>query len=106
MTMIVLSCALFGIGLFGVLARRDTIAILASVEVMLGGTLLLLVGLGAAGRQGTGPAAASQAVHIEGIALLVLVIAAAEAAVGLALLVAVARRTRTTALEDLREVRG
>jgi NADH-quinone oxidoreductase subunit K len=106
MTLLVLACGLFGIGLFGVLARRDTVAILASVEVMLGGPLLLLVGLGGAGRKAVGAAAASQAVHIEGIALLILVVAAAEAAVGLALLVAIARRTRSTALEDLQEVKG
>ena len=106
MTLIVLSCALFGIGLFGVLARRDTVAILASIEVMLGGPLLLLVGLGGAARTNVGAVAARQAVHIEGIALLLLVVAAAEAAVGLALLVAVARTTRSTSLEDLREVKG
>jgi NADH-quinone oxidoreductase subunit K len=106
MMLIVLSCALFGIGLFGVLARRDTIAILASVEVMLGGPLLLLVGLAGAARTGGGAAAVGQAVHIEGIVLLLLVVAAAEAAVGLALLVAVARTTHTTSLEDLREVKG
>ena len=106
MTLIVLSCGLFGVGLFGVLARRDTITLLASVEVMLGGPLLLLVGLGGAARQDQGIVATVQAAHIEGIALLLLVVAAAEAAVGLALLVAVARKTRTTALEDLREVKG
>jgi NADH-quinone oxidoreductase subunit K len=105
-TLIVLSCAIFGIGLFGVLARRDTVAILASVEVMLGGPLLLLVGLGGAARHGSGLVASAAAVRIEGIALLVVVVAAAEAAVGLALLVAVARQTRSTALEDLREVKG
>jgi len=104
--LIALSSALFGMGLFGVLARRDTVAILASVEVMLGGPLLLLVGLAGAARSGSPSVAAGQAVHMEGIVLLLLVIAAAEAAVGLALLVAVARTTRSTALEELREVKG
>lgn len=108
MTLIITCCALFGIGLFGVLTRRDTIAILASVEVMLGGPLLLLVGLGAAARPAasTAASATAQATYVEGIALLVLVVAAAEAAVGLALLVAVARSTRSTALEELTEVKG
>ena len=106
MTLIVLSCVLFGVGLFGVLARRDTIALLASVEVMLGGPLLLLVGLGGAARNLPAGPALVQAAHVEGIALLILVVTASEAAVGLALLVAVARQTRTTALEDLRQVRG
>lgn len=106
MSLIVLSCALFSIGLFGVLVRRDIVAILASVEVMLGGPLLLLVGLGSSARVATDGTAPLQAVHIEGIALLVIVVAAAEAAVGLALLVAVARKTGSTALEDLTEVNG
>jgi NADH:ubiquinone oxidoreductase subunit K len=105
-TLIILSCGFFGIGLFGVLARRDTIALLASVEVMLGGPLLLLVGLGTAARNEPGALAMVQAVHIEGIALVLLVVAAAEAAVGLALLVAVARKTRSVSLEELREVKG
>ena len=104
MILIALSCALFGIGLFGVLARKDTVAILASVEVMLGGPLLLLVGLGATAPRGA--AAAAGALHVEGIALLVIVVVAAEAAVGLGLLVSVARQTKTTALDDLTEVNG
>jgi NADH:ubiquinone oxidoreductase subunit K len=104
MMLIALSCLIFGVGLFGVLARKDTVAILASVEVMLGGPLLLLVGLGASAR--TGSTASAAALRIEGIALLVIVLVAAEAAVGFALLVAVARRTRTTALDELTEVNG
>jgi len=105
-SLIVLSSLLFGIGLFGVLARRDIVAILASVEVMLGGPLLLLVGLGSTARAAGDPSGPLQAVHVEGIALLVIVVAAAEAAVGLALLVSVAKQTRSTALEDMTEVRG
>lgn len=99
-----LSCLLFGIGLFGVLARKDTVAILASIEVMLGGPLLLLVGLGSLARAGA--TASAGALRVEGIALLVIVVVAAEAAVGLALVVAVARRTKSTALEELTEVNG
>lgn len=106
MSLIVLSCLLFGIGLFGVLVRRDMVAILASVEVMLGGPLLLLVGLGATARGVTDGSGPLQAVHIEGIALLVIVVAAAEAAVGLALLVSVARKTGSTSLDELTEVKG
>jgi NADH:ubiquinone oxidoreductase subunit K len=60
MMLIALSCLIFGIGLFGVLARKDTVAILASIEVMLGGPLLLLVGLGATGRTGASAARAAR----------------------------------------------
>jgi NADH-quinone oxidoreductase subunit K len=102
--LVALSCIIFGIGLFGVLARKDTVAILASVEVMLGGPLLLLVGLGAAARSGA--SAAAGALRVEGIALLIIVVVAAEAALGFGLLVAVARRTQTSALDELTEVKG
>lgn len=98
MNLVALACVLFTIGLLGVLVRRDIVAILASVEVMLGGAAVLLVGLGVSVR--------GAAVSVEGIALMVVVVIAAEAAVGLALLVAVARRMRTTRVDDLTEVRG
>lgn len=93
-----MSCALFSIGLYGVLSRRDIVAILASIEVMLGGALVLLVGLGASAK--SGPLA------LEGVALLVIVVAAAEAAVGLTLLVALARRSRRTRIDEVTEVKG
>ncbi len=43
MNTLVLSCVLVGAGLYGVLTRRDLVAVLASIEVMLGGASLLLV---------------------------------------------------------------
>lgn len=89
--------ALACIGLYGILTRRDVVAVLASIEVLLGGALVLFAGLGASAPEGA---------RIEATLLLVLVIAAAEAAVGLALLVVVARRKRTTRLDELTEVRG
>jgi NADH-quinone oxidoreductase subunit K len=98
MTLIAVACLLFGIGLCGVLVRRDVVAVLASVEVMLGGALVLLVGLGATLRTAQPP-------NIHGIALMVLVVVAAEAAIGLALLVSVAREMRTTRIDELTEVR-
>lgn len=106
MSLILMSCVLFGIGLYGVLARRDIVAVLASIEVMLGGALVLLVGLGSAARVGESEVAVKAATSVEGIALMVIVVAAAEAAVGLALLVAVARRRGVTRLEELTEVKG
>lgn len=100
MSVLAVACALFAIGLLGVLVRRDIIALLASIEVMLGGALVLLVGLGATVEHGGAP------VSVEGVALVAIVVAAAEAAVGLALLVAVARRRGTTRVDELTEVKG
>lgn len=102
MSLLVIACAAFGIGLYGVLSRRDIVAVLASVEVMLGGALLLLVGVGYATARG-GPA---RMASVQGVGLMVLVVIAAEAAVGLALLVTVTRQLRTTRLDELTEVRG
>lgn len=99
MNLLIVACALFSMGLYGVLSRRDIVAVLASVEVMMGGAITLLVGLSTSGVSG-------QAERVEGVALLVLVLAAAEAAVGLALLVLVARRRGATRIDELTEVNG
>jgi NADH:ubiquinone oxidoreductase subunit K len=99
MTLLAISCALFGLGLAGVLVRRDVVAVLASIEVMLGGALLLFVGLGASLKT-------AHPANTQGMALMILVVIAAEAAVGLALLVSVARDLRTTRIDELTEVKG
>lgn len=101
MSIIVITVGLFCVGLYGVLTRRDLVAILASVEVMLGSATLLLVGLAAAGPEIGGHQGA-----VEGTALMVIVLAAAEAAVGLALVISVARRFKTTRADELTEVKG
>lgn len=98
MSVLIISLGLFAIGLYGVLTRRDIVALFASIEVMIGGALVLLVGLGAASQ--------AHGARIEGLALLIVVAAAAEAAIGLALLVAVARRRGTTRADELTEVKG
>ncbi len=103
MSILVLSAALFCVGLYGVLVRRDIIAVLASIEVMLAGPLVLLVSVAASIAAGAGQRAQGA---VQAVGLIVLVIAAAEAAVGLALLVAVSRSRRVTRFDELTEVRG
>ena len=95
MTSLALACLLIGIGLYGLLTRRDLVAVLASIEVMLGGAQLLLAAYAA----GTPFPDAAQ-----GVTIVVLATVAAEAAVGLALLVALVRRgkTRTGQIEEVR----
>ncbi len=94
--------ALVAIGVYGVLVRRDLIGVLAAVEVMMAGALLVLTTYGTISARALRVAAP----HVEAIGLLILVIAAAEASVGLALVVLVARRAHTTSLDDLTEVKG
>lgn len=96
MTTLILASTLIAVGLYGVLSRRDLVAVLASIEVMLGGASLLFVAYAAGGTA----AAAGQ-----GYGLLILAVGAAEAAVGIALLVALVRRGRTRT-DEITEVRG
>lgn len=96
----ILCLALFCLGLYGVLVRRDVLGILASVEVMLGSANVLLVALSASSGE------ASPLFNPEGVALAVVVVAAAEAAVGLALLLTAARRSGKTRIDELTEVDG
>jgi NADH-quinone oxidoreductase subunit K len=99
---IAFASALVAIGVFGVLVRRDLIGILAAVEVMMAGALLVLATYGSIVTR----VAQVASPRVEAVGLLILVVAAAEASVGLALVVLVAQRRRTTSLDDLTEVKG
>ena len=87
------AAVLFAIRLFGVLSRRNAVAILMSVELMLNAVNINLV---AFWRYRTPDTIMGQA-----FAVFVFVVAAAEAAVGLALIVAVYRRRQSVAVEDV-----
>lgn len=104
MTFVILASALFALGLYGVLSRRDIIGVLASVEVMLGGATVLLVGLASSMTAATGSRLEPGA--LSAIGVLIIVVAAAEAAVGLAILINVARTMRTSRVDGITEVKG
>lgn len=89
---LVLSATLFSIGLFGVLARKNAIAILLGIELMLNSVNINLV---AFWRYGTGSIAGQV------FAVIVFAVAAAEVAVGLALIISVYRRRSTVVADDL-----
>ena len=80
---LVLSAVLFSIGLYGVLAKRNAIAILLCVEIMLNAVNIAL----AAFSRYVTPAALTGQVF----ALFVMVVAAAEAAVGIAIIMTIYR---------------
>jgi NADH-quinone oxidoreductase subunit K len=82
---LILAAALFAIGVFGALTRRNGIAIFLSIELMLNSANLLL----AAYSRQLGDRAGQMVVFFA------LAVAAAEAAVGLALFIAVFRLRRT-----------
>lgn len=93
---VLLSAALFTLGVLGVLLRRNAIVLFMSVELMLNAANLALV------------AFAREQVNIDGQVLVFFVIsvAAAEVAVGLALLVAIFRSKRTTDVDEVSSLRG
>jgi len=88
-----LSALLFSIGLFGVLVRRNAIAILLGVELMLNAVNINLV---AFWRYGNTVSMAGQV-----FAIIVFAVAAAEVAVGLSLIYSVYRRNNTVIADDL-----
>ena len=88
---LLLSAILFGIGVVGVVARKNVLIILMSVELMLNGVNVAFVAAGSY----LGDAAGGV------FAFMVMTVAAAEAAVGLALLIALYRLKETVDITEL-----
>jgi NADH:ubiquinone oxidoreductase subunit K len=94
---LLLAAGLFCIGLYGVTVRKNAVAILMSIELMLNAVNINLV---AFWRYGS-PANASGQMF----AIIVMATAAAEAAVGLALILSIYRQRRTVAAEEINEMK-
>jgi NADH-quinone oxidoreductase subunit K len=90
---LVVAAILFSIGVFGVLARRNAVAILMGIELMLNAVNINLV---AFWRYLQPDKMVGQA-----FAAFVFVVAAAEAAVGLALIISVYRNRSTVDVENV-----
>jgi NADH-quinone oxidoreductase subunit K len=89
---LLLSAILFGIGVVGVVTRKNVLIILMSVELMLNGVNVAFVAAGSY----LGDAAGGV------FAFMVMTVAAAEAAVGLALLIALYRLKETVDITELK----
>ena len=87
------SAALFSIGLFGVLSRRNAVAILLGIELMLNA---VNVNLAAFWRYGDVTQLTGQV-----FAIIVFAVAAAEVAVGLALVISIFRKRNTVIADDI-----
>lgn len=87
------SAALFCIGAYGVLSRRNAVAILMSVELMLNAVNINLVAFWRY--------LAPMNMSGQAFAAFVFVVAAAEAAVGLAIIISVYRNRRSVVVEDV-----
>ena len=90
---LLVSAVLFSIGLFGVFARKNAIAILMSIELMLNAVNINLV---AFWRYQTPERPIGMA-----FAVFVFVVAAAEAAVGLALILSIYRRRKGIIVDEV-----
>jgi NAD(P)H-quinone oxidoreductase subunit 4L len=93
---LLLGAVLFCIGVFGVIARRNAVMVLMSVELILNAVNLNLV------------AFALMHGNVDGqvFALYVIAVAAAEVGVGLAMVLLVYRNRRSIALDELSEMKG
>jgi len=93
---LLLAAAMFSIGVFGVLTRRNAVGILLSVELMANAVNINLV---AFGRLYGGPTG-------QIFALFAIALTVAEVALGLALVLLLARTQRTADVDEARQLRG
>ena len=91
-----LAACLFGIGALGVMIRRSPLIVLLSLEIMLNGANLALIGFSRLHGDGGGQI----------FALAVMAVAASEVVVGLGLIVAMARRHLALDVDRLTSLRG
>jgi NAD(P)H-quinone oxidoreductase subunit 4L len=89
---LMLAALLFGIGLFGVITRRNTIGILMSLELMFNAANINLVTFNRF--------VASESLVGQMFAIFIVVVAAAEATVGLAIVLLVYRNWRGIETEN------
>ena len=93
---LVLGALLFAIGLYGVLARRNVIAVLMAIELLLNAVTLNLVSFSAILRDQYGMG--------QVFTLFIITIAAAETGLGLAIVLLVYRQRATADLSEQREL--
>jgi NADH-quinone oxidoreductase subunit K len=88
------AAALFGLGVYGVLTRRNAVLLLMAVELLLNAVNLVLV---------TADATVRAVLPASGqvFALFVIALAAAELGVGLALILALYRRRASIAVDEI-----
>ncbi|HVJ50025.1 NADH-quinone oxidoreductase subunit NuoK [Desulfitobacterium sp.] len=97
-TYLLVGAMLFCIGLYGVFAKRNIIAVLMSIELMLNAVNINFV---AFSRFTPWANTAINPLIGQVAALFVIVVAAAEIAVGLALVITIYRNRQTTNVDDL-----
>ena len=93
---LLLAAVLFCIGVFGVIARRNAVMVLMSIELILNAVNLNFIAFAIMNNNIDG--------HV--FALFVITVAAAEVGVGLAMVLMIYRNRRSIALDELSEMKG
>jgi NAD(P)H-quinone oxidoreductase subunit 4L len=93
---LLLGAVLFCIGVYGVLARRNAVMVLMSIELVLNAVNINLLAFGAMNRDVAGAV----------FALFVIAIAAAEVGVGLAIVLIIYRNRHSVDLNDVDAMKG
>ena len=91
-----LSAAVFCIGIFGFIARRNVIIMFMSVELMLNAVNINLVAM----------SHYLQDLRGQIIVFFIIAVAAAEAAIGLAIIIALFRNRATVHVDEIKEMGG
>ena len=93
---LLLGAVLFAVGVYGVLARRNGVMVLMSIELMLNAVNLNLVAFGVQHNVVSGQV----------FALFVIAVAAAEAGVGLAIVLLLYRNRKSIAVDEFDLMKG
>ncbi len=93
---LLLGAVIFCIGVFGVIARKNAVMVLMSIELILNSVNLNLVAFALMNDNQDG--------HV--FALYVIAIAAAEVGVGLAMVLMIYRNRKSISLDELSELKG
>jgi NADH:ubiquinone oxidoreductase subunit K len=93
---LILGAVLFCIGVYGVIARRNAVLVLMSIELILNSVNINLLAFDRLNGTNDGNV----------FALYIIAVAAAEVGVGLALVLLIFRNRKTIALDDLSEMKG
>ncbi len=91
-----LSTAVFAIGVFGFLSRKNIIIMFMSIELMLNAVNINLIAL----------SHYLQDLRGQILALFVIAVAASEAAIGLAIVIALFRNKPTAHVDEVKEMQG
>jgi NADH:ubiquinone oxidoreductase subunit K len=93
---LLLAAVLFCIGVYGVIARRNAVLVLMSIELILNAVNLNLIAFSLMHGAADGQV----------FALYVIAVAAAEVGVGLAMVLMIYRNRRSISLDELSEMKG